>query len=138
MTIQRKLICCISLTLLTVSCAQQQETAHAPQYPEFRLELSHTLTLPDTPDLEGQTWQVGATSFSFQKGKHVLFRGGPLGESMPTGAPGTYQLTDDALSLDVLGRTYSGVWDGAQLTINGQSATYLGQTALIYPDSVVH
>jgi hypothetical protein len=138
MTKPRNSIYGISMVLLTVSCAQEQEIAQATVYPEILLQLSHMHTPPDTPDLAGQTWQAGATSFSFQKGFHVLFRGGPLRESMPTGAPGTYQLDDNALSLDVLGRTYSGIWDGTHLTINGQTATYLGQTALIYPDTVVH
>lgn len=87
--------------------------------------------------LVGHTWQSGPLTFIFQPGQHLLVRGGQLSETMPSGAPGTYTENSGALEVNVLGRSYSGTWDGSVLQLNQKAAAYLGETATIYPELVL-
>lgn len=97
----------------------------------------HVVSLPEGATLERRTWQIGSVNFTFQRGNHVVVRGGHLVETMPTGAPGLYELQDGALRLEVLGREYTGTWDGVRMVLNGKEAVYLGEAAVIYPELVL-
>ena len=120
-----------------VSCGGEIPDAETTTNAQIEVLLTHNVDQGETGELPGQTWQAGSVTFSFQRGNHVLVRGGHITETMPTGAPGRYSLESEVLKLDVLGRVYEGTWDGETLTLNGHHATYLGLTETIYPDSVL-
>ena len=128
---------CIGLILLLSSCHQQAETPTLPLPIASTPAVSPVETLllyEGQGELEGHTWQVGEVTFSFQRGNHMLVRGGHLDETMPTGAPGRYTLDDQVLSLEVLGREYSGQWDKQKLTVNEQEGIYRGLTEVVFPE----
>lgn len=127
----------IGITLFAAGCFQEATAPVLPPNSEVTFDLSHILPPPESGKLPGHTWQAGGVTFSFQRGYNVLVRGGRLVDSMPTGAPGMYTLDGQRLSLEVLGREYTGIWDGIELTLNGRVATYLGSTGTIYPDNVL-
>lgn len=127
----------IAIGLLVAGCSEPP-LIPPKEYPASpRVGPFHEIALPEGSSLEGHTWQIGSIDFTFQKGNHVVVRGGHLVEPMPTGAPGLYTLEGRELTLDVLGREYAGSWDGNRLVLNGKEAFYLGETAVIYPELVL-
>lgn len=126
----------IGVVLLASCASEKQDTEHTSET-DIDVVLVHDVEPAESSALPGQTWQAGSVTFSFQRGNHVLVRGGHLTETMPTGAPGRYSLESDILEVEVLGRIYDGTWDRETLTLSGHRATYLGLTETIYPDSVL-
>jgi hypothetical protein len=134
----------IMLVLLSAGCIESAESVqHAPSVysvapgDSVRLSKKELISYSDDGGLDGHTWQSRGISFSFQPGNHLLVKGGPLIEPMPGGAPGIYTLDDNALTIEVLGRTYHGTWSGEVLVMNDSHTEYLGPTALLYPELVL-
>lgn len=124
----------IGVLLVLSGCIEPVEAPTLPlsSIPTFAPEVQ----LPEYQgqgELEGHTWQVGEVSFSFQRGNHLVVRGGHLNDTMPSGAPGRYTRKDDTLALDVLGREYTGLWKDHSLSINDNPGVYLGLTESLYP-----
>ncbi len=126
----------VGLVILT-GCSKPVESVPLTAYPEvvaFALPLG---VYAGDGRLEGHVWQVSPVAFVFQSGNHVIVRGGPLSESMPHGAPGTFELEDGVLEIEVLGRDYLGTWNGGELAIDERVAEYMGKTETIYPELVL-
>ena len=126
----------IGVLLVVSGCVEPVEAPTLPlsSTPVFAPEVK----LPEyTGDgsLAGHTWQVGEVTFSFQRGNHLLVRGGHLDETMPTGAPGRYTIEETSVKLDVLNREYEGQWQDTVLTIQENTGIYLGLTAEMFPAS---
>ncbi|MFP6581740.1 MAG: hypothetical protein VCD00_04215 [Candidatus Hydrogenedentota bacterium] len=132
-----KYLMCSMICMFTAGCAESTDPEPMVPAPGPRIAPLPLAVYQGDGSLVGHTWQSGPLTFIFQPGDNVLVRGGQLVESMPTGAPGTYSKDGGMLELSVLGRTYTGAWDGAVLTLNQQIASYLGETATVYPELVL-
>ena len=52
----------------------------------------------------------------------MSLNGGAVESLFPGGTEVPYTLTDSAISVELLGTTYGGTWDGAKLVIDGVEA----------------
>jgi hypothetical protein len=124
----------IGLLMILTGCIEPVEAPTLPlsSTPVFVPEVKLPEYLGEG-ELEGHTWQVGDVTFSFQRGNHLLVRGGHLDKTMPSGAPGRYTQKDEELVLDVLERKYTGLWSDNELSLNENPGIYLGLTEGLYP-----
>lgn len=74
------------------------------------------------PELEGTTWAVGGLIIAFQEGGHILATGPSVSEYAPGGAPGRCAIRDGIVELEILGRIYTGSWDGDALIVEGKKS----------------
>ena len=72
--------------------------------------------------LTGTKWQMGDYVIEFQDESNVLVKGGQIATLMPDGAMGEYKVEDGKFSVNILGMTRSGTWDGEKLIVDGTEA----------------
>lgn len=74
---------------------------------------------PAHAQLVGTSWVFGEITITFKSGTTAFVQGGRVATLAPEGVDGHYTLADGKISLDVMGETMSGTWDGESLVIDG-------------------
>ena len=70
--------------------------------------------------LLGTTWTMpDGTELNFKDATNVHVKGGQAAVLGAGGVGGSYTFTNGTLEIKVLGRPFSGTWDGEKLTISG-------------------
>lgn len=70
--------------------------------------------------LEGTTWKIDEFTVAFKDATTINVKGGPLGDG--EGIPGTYTVENGAITINAMGQSKSGTWDGTNLSIDNTPA----------------
>mgnify|MGYP007073335595 CR=1 FL=1 len=94
---------------------------------------------PETPGtlkaLADTTWRAGDFTFAFEPGGHLIVRGGHFDDLAKAGVPGRVVNRSGVLTIEILGRTTYGTWDGETLIIEDVEADRLEPELALRPAS---